>query len=225
MAYMNFNTDTKFWKHLQVEGIDPSTNPDASGYVAYNTSTNNGIISIAEKSAYSWKPIIHEVVKGNNVSGGSVTTQGGIVTVCFPDSSGGSSSIKTFVSNIDVTSVASTEVTSFGVALPGIVYNANTDYITAVVYAVDAHNNITGIAEPQMSIGTRSINEMDECYITFDFKDHTSLITSTYYKVCILYDGSAQTVNSGIWNIVSTDLTLSNTTVTRTTMTNKNIGN
>ena len=94
MAYMNFNTDSKFWKHLQVEGFATLNTPDASGYVAYDSSWNNGIMSIAEKKTpeasytYSWQPLVYSVQKGpGTTDGGSVVQSHGEVIITFPSSS------------------------------------------------------------------------------------------------------------------------------------------
>ena len=223
---MNFNTDSKFWKHLQVEGFATLNTPDASGYVAYDSSWNNGIMSIAEKKTpeapytYSWQPLVYSVQKGSPTDGGNVVQSHGVVTIQFPSTTPGSGSVKSFVGNIDVTNAANT-VTSFGLILPDITYTAGTDYLTTTVYVVDEYNNIEKEVHPQLSIGTRTIDNQDKCYVTFDFKTHESLTENNYYKVCILYDGSATAASDGTWSLSASDLTPANASVARGSMTSK----
>ena len=236
MAYMNFNTDTKFWQHLQVEGIqDSATAVDASGYVAYDSSWNNGLISVYHKKSptegeLSWEPIVYQVTKSTgSVSGGAVTQNHGVVTITFPpDSTTGGGSVKTFIANIDTANAGNT-ITSFSIGLPDVIYTAATDYISTRVFAVDQYNNHTVEVVPQVTIANRTIGSgqdaYQECWIKFDFKTHEDLTDNRYYKAYVIYDGSSTLATTGIWNLVESDLTPASGNVSRTSMSNKQTGN
>lgn len=237
MAYMNFNTDTKFWQHLQVEGIqDSESTIDASGYIAYDSSFNNGLISIYHKKSptegvLAWEPIVYQVHKSaGTVSGGAVTQDHGVVTITFPPdgTTGGGGSVKTFIANIDTDNAGNT-ITSFSIGLPDVIYTAATDYISTRVFAVDEYNNHNTEVVPEVTIANRTIgsgqDQYQQCWIKFDFGTNEDLKKNRYYKAYVIYDGSSTLATTGIWNLVASDLTPASGNVSRTSMSNKQTGN
>lgn len=193
MAYMNFNTDSKFWKHLQVEGLDPSTNPDASGYVAYNTSTNNGIISVYDSSNddFRWKSVVHTVNYTTENVNPSVVQNHGVVTVNFAKGGGGGNtynidcSTYKIVANVNNTAGG----TEIAVRLPET-FDFTNSFLMTTVYEINDKGVFEGESEPKVDIVDRTEGDGQEAqtvsFVRFDFQ--TQEAAQKRFKIMILFD-------------------------------------
>ena len=194
MAYMNFNTSTKFWSTLCVQSFDniiPSIYD--KGCIAFHDTSNNGIMSIksATQGAYEWKPIVHTVVKGTDSDEGNVVQDGGIVTVSFPKNSGstGNCTKKTIVSNV---SIGSNYVSNIIVPLPDTFDNTSS-FLMTTVYEINDKGSIQSTLTPKVFI----VNSDSSFGVNFEFDPS---INNKKIKAMILFDKTADHYDSSVYN-------------------------
>lgn len=200
MAYMNFNTGTKFWSTLCVQAFDSMPTVTDKGCIAFNNAGNNGMMSINGETSgtYEWKPIVHTVEKGPDSNTGEVTQTGGTVTISFPkDSSGGTGNCtkKTIVSNI---SIGSTSISSIIVPLPDTFDNTSS-FLMTTVYEVNDKGGIQSELKPEVSV----VNSDSSFGVKFYFEDS---ISNKILKVMILFDKTADQYDSSVFNEINWEL-------------------
>lgn len=212
MAYMNFNTDTKFWQRLQVQGITTTTAPDASGYVAYDNTYNNGVMSVYEQKVpgegtgeMAWVPMVYKVQKGTATEGGAVVQNHGVVTIQFPNSGPGEGCSKTtMVANVNATAAAN-DVTALAIELPEA-FDYTNSFLMTTVYVINEKGVITGIVQPTITLYQREDPSLGATrhFINFQFADHAQL--AQRFKIMILFHQTAnETVEEVIVGITPND--------------------
>lgn len=218
-SYMNFNTDAKFWKHLQISQLSSLPVINDSGFIAFNTVSNTGVFSVAdneEDSGYGWKPVVHTVQEAFVGSAPSVSQNGGIVTVDFSkawvDPSSGNCTKYTIVANVDARNTAST-VTSFAVELPEA-FDFTNSFLMTTVYKMDDKGNFDGEYSPKVTVYKR--NNTTRYFVNFAFDDHVAL--AQIFKVMILFDKTATLTTSADDIIIGINSDDSNWAVSTTTI-------
>lgn len=194
MAYMNFNTDTKFWSRLTVQSFATIPTVTDKGCIAFYDTSNNGMMSVAgaTEGTYEWKPIVHTVEASTGSSdSGEVTQNGGHVIITFPKSGGGSGNCtkKTLVSNVNGS--ASNPISSVIVVLPQSFDNEKS-FLMTTVYSINDKGVIEGTIQPDVTVMK---TETDDYGVRFNF---TTSVKSKI-KIMILFDQTADDYNPDVY--------------------------
>lgn len=211
MAYMNFNTDTKFWSRLTVQSFATIPGAYDKGCIAFHDTSNNGMMSVAgaTEGTYEWKPIVHTVEAGTGTSdSGEVTQNGGHVVITFPKSSGGSGncSKKTIVCNVNASQAS--PISQLVVVLPDA-FNYTSSFLMTTVYTINSKGVIMATLTPKVEVVEIEDNGATINGVKFTFQNQS--ITEKL-KIMILFDQIADedepdvyTDTTNEWSTQTTD--------------------